>query len=176
MPLPIAHGMVGICVMAAFAPERRPGRAWPLWAAGGLLGVLPDVDHLLTIWRWMGRDWHHGFAHSLLFAAAAGGVGALFARRRRLRVWFGFGLAGASHPLLDYLFTESRGVDLFWPFSATHHRLGLMPPIGYDWRRDSLAEQASDLLTICAFELAMGAALLMLVLLLRAAAVNRPDR
>ncbi|MDX2030556.1 MAG: metal-dependent hydrolase [Blastocatellia bacterium] len=166
--------MMGACVVAALSRERRPERLWPFLVLGGFLGVFPDLDYLLTVYRWMGRDWHHGVTHSILFAFVVGGLAAWFARMRGLRGWLTFSLATLSHPLLDYVYTESRGVELFWPFSRGRHRLGVMPPLGYDWRRETLLEMANDIVTLCAFELAVGASLMMLILMAREAFSSDP--
>lgn len=140
---------------------------WPFLLLGAVIGVFPDFDYLLTIYRWMGRGWHHDFTHSILFAFVIGGLAALLARTRGWRAWLMFSFAALSHPLLDYAYTESRGVELFWPFSGRRYRLGVMPPLGYDWRKDSLLDMTIDIVTLCAFELAVGASLLMLILMVR---------
>ncbi|MFN0086531.1 MAG: metal-dependent hydrolase [Blastocatellia bacterium] len=176
MPLPIAHGMMGACVLAAFPPDAGADRGlegeWRLLLLGTLLGILPDFDYLLTWCRWMGRGWHHDFTHSILFTALMGAAAALLTRRHSWRARGVFWLASLSHPLLDYVYTESRGVELFWPFSNRRYRLGVAPPLGYDWRKDSLPDMALDIATLCAFELAVGASLLMLILMIREALVR----
>jgi hypothetical protein len=93
-------------------------------AAGAFIGVLPDFDFALNYIARREEGWHHGFTHSFLFAAIVGVMTALVLAKRSPRMMLVFSLAIASHPLLDYFFTESRGVELFWPFADQRYLFG----------------------------------------------------
>lgn len=168
MPLPLAHGLLGATVAAATLPRETPPPDFKralLFAAS--LGVLPDLDYALNLFRALGGGWHHGFTHSLLFAGCAGLLAAVVSRERRRAFVLAFVLAAASHTLLDLLLTESRGVELFWPFSQRRFRLNFPNPIDYSWSQTSLRAAAPDVLKICALELALFAPPLALVLVLK---------
>jgi membrane-bound metal-dependent hydrolase YbcI (DUF457 family) len=92
---------------------------------GALLGVCPDADYLLGRLRVLGWGWHHGFTHSVVFAVA---VGATVSWCLGVRGWRGAlacVLPVLSHPLLDYLVTESPGVALWWPVTGQRYKLGI---------------------------------------------------
>jgi membrane-bound metal-dependent hydrolase YbcI (DUF457 family) len=123
MPLPIAHGLLGATIVAAVRTQPSKHFYAPL-LFGAFLAIAADSDFLL-VFVFDSRSWHRGFSHSLVT-----GLFVLF-----LFVWrFGkhrradaiaFGLAFASHGILDYLTTkEGGGVELFWPFSREGLRLG----------------------------------------------------
>ncbi len=108
--------------------------AWPVktpagfrrgLAVGAVLGVCPDVDYVLNWLRVLGRGWHHGFTHSVVFALV---VGIVVSWVFGVRGWRGMLVcAGAvlSHLLLDYLFTDSRGIALCWPVTDQRFKLGI---------------------------------------------------
>jgi LexA-binding, inner membrane-associated putative hydrolase len=175
MPLPIAHGLIGASVVAAFHSRPLGRRNWMNLSLGALLGVFPDFDYLLNWVRFQGRGWHHDFTHSILFAALMGWVAAAIVRRICWKDAAVYGAAMLSHPLLDYVFTQSRGVELFWPFSNARHKLGVAAPIVYAWRDDSIVGMIVDIARLCAVETVAGASVLLLILLLRKACNLRPD-
>src|ERR1043166_3312783 len=114
--LPVAHGLLGATIIASFqssAAERRNSKDL-LW--GALLGIAPDFDYLVNYVPGLGRGWHHGFTHSLLFGCFVGFLVSLF-RRFTWKSMMIYTLAIVSHPLLDYFFTESHGIELWWPVS-----------------------------------------------------------
>jgi inner membrane protein len=121
MPLPVAHSLVGASLVAAVLP-RRP-RYWLPLAAGAVLANAADFDFLL-VFLFRSRAWHRGFTHSLVFALVVA-LGLLFALgRRRAREAAAFGLAFASHSVIDFATTKAGGgLELLWPFSVD--RLGL---------------------------------------------------
>lgn len=130
MPLPVAHALIGSGIALAFCPERTRGGARRALLAGSVLGVLSDADYLLNSVRIFGPGWHHGFTHSVAFAVV---VGAAAAWVLGLRGWRGVAaciLALLSHSLADFLFTESHGVALAWPFTDERFKLG-WPPLHY---------------------------------------------
>jgi inner membrane protein len=125
MPTPVAHSLVGAGLVAAVLP-RRAGRArywrWAL-VAGAALANAADMDFFL-VFVFRSRAWHRGFTHSLVFALVVFLCFLLALGRARAREAVAFGLAYASHVLLDFATTKtSGGLELLWPFSFD--RLGL---------------------------------------------------
>ena len=170
MPLPVAHSVIGASVAAAL--HRKSEGWWKILCLSAFLGVCPDFDYLLN-WLRIGRGgWHHGFTHSIVFAIVVGAVTALLTRWRSLRAFIVFSAATASHTLLDYLMTESRGVSLWWPFTDRRYKLRGPNPIDYTWSTESFSDAAVDILRICLTELIIFGPILLVILLLR----NRIDR
>ncbi|HEV7902492.1 MAG TPA: metal-dependent hydrolase [Pyrinomonadaceae bacterium] len=159
MPLPIAHALVGASLAAAIHTRPASLRYRVALVSGALLANAPDLDFFL-VFALHSRAWHRGFTHSLLFAAFVCLLFVLTFGTRRLRDALAYGLAFASHCLLDFLTTKAGGgLELFWPFSA--ERLGL--------RRIGLSELPSrlpplDVLKWLLVELAIFAPLLLAVL------------
>lgn len=129
MPLPIAHGLLGASIVAALYPQfsqhPQPARRCftPLFI-GGVLANLPDFDFLL-VFAFHSRAWHRGFSHSILFASFVFLLLLLFLGKRRIKEAFAYGLAFASHGVLDYLTTEEGGgVALLFPFSTDRLAFG----------------------------------------------------
>jgi len=163
MPLPIAHALMGASVVLAFRPHSSLKRDWKFLLLGAFLGVMPDFDYALTWVRVGGRGWHHDFTHSILFALLAGLVTAAVINHFNFRDVVTYFLAMLSHPTLDFLFTESRGVELFWPFSDERFKSGLRAPITYSWRLHPLSARITDILGICLYELAVFATVLLTI-------------
>jgi inner membrane protein len=165
MPLPVAHSLIGVSVAAAL--DRRAEARWQLLCLCGLLGVCPDFDYGLN-WLHIGRGgWHHGFTHSIMFALVVGVLTAFVSGWRSVRGFVVFSAAIASHTLLDYLITESRGVALWWPFTDRRYKFRGPNPIDYTLSSTSFWEAAVDVLRVCFTELIIFAPLLLLVILLR---------
>ena len=124
MPLPVAHGLLGASIVAALHPEpTRRFYSVPLFI-GALLANAADVDFLLVLVA-HSKSWHRGPTHSLIFALLACMLFALLLGKRRLREALAYGLAFASHGILDYVTSkEGGGVELLWPFSAKRVALG----------------------------------------------------
>lgn len=125
MSLPLAHALVGGAAGVALWPDRTAAGSRRALAAGALLGVCPDADYLLSWLHVLGWGWHHGFTHSVAFAVIAG---AAASRVLGLPGWRGAlacVLAALSHPLLDYVVTESPGVALWWPMTSRRTKLGI---------------------------------------------------
>jgi membrane-bound metal-dependent hydrolase YbcI (DUF457 family) len=119
--MPVAHSLVGASLVAALLP-RRP-RYWAWLAAGAFLANAADLDFFL-VFAFRSRAWHRGFTHSLVFALAVFVCFLLALGRRRAREAAAFGLAFASHAVLDFATTKAGGgLELLWPFSVD--RLGL---------------------------------------------------
>lgn len=165
MPLPVAHSLVAASAAAA-AVDRNSERLWPLLLVGAFLGVCPDFDYLLNWLRIAWGGWHHGFTHSIVFALF---IGALTARVYGWSVlrFIAFSAAVASHSLLDYLMTESRGVALWWPFTDRRYKFRGPNPIDYTWSSTSFWDAAVDILRISLMELIIFAPLLLLVIFVK---------
>jgi membrane-bound metal-dependent hydrolase YbcI (DUF457 family) len=124
MPLPFAHGLVGASVVAALHPRPTRRRHAPL-VLGALLANCADLDFALVLLT-HDRSYHRGFTHSLAFALALCAASFALFGRARLREALAYGLAYASHSVLDYSTTKfGGGVELLWPFSAERFGLGL---------------------------------------------------
>lgn len=173
MPLPVAHGLLGASVVAALAPRKTVGRGRVL-LVGALLGVCPDFDYLLNWVGLLGRGWHHDFTHSFAFTFLLGVSAAyVFSGDMRPRNVAAYWLPALSHPLIDFVMTESRGVELFWPLSDRRFKLGGPTLLDYTWANDSLPATALDLLRISLMEFAIFAPLLFFILLARAVGGRR---
>ena len=137
MPLPIAHGLLGASIIAAVHPRPKGGFFIPL-LAGALSANAADFDFAL-VFILGSKSWHRGFTHSVIFALLVCAALLLSLGLRHLRPAIAYGLAFASHGLLDYVTTkEGGGVALLWPFSSGRLVLGLaglsevpsrMPPV-----------------------------------------------
>ena len=122
MPLPIAHGLLGASIIAAAHPQPTNRYFLPL-VTGMFLANAADADFLLVI-LFNSRAWHRSFSHSIILALIVGLGLILLLGRQRIREALVYGLAFASHGILDFLTTkEGSGVELLWPFSSA--RLGL---------------------------------------------------
>jgi inner membrane protein len=122
LPLPVAHGLVGVAVAAAVHPRPFARRCSALLFAAALANC-PDLDFIL-VYAFHERGWHRGFTHSLAFALAVGFcLLAALGWRRRMEALAYF-LALASHGLLDYATTRlGGGVELLWPFTSERYAL-----------------------------------------------------
>ncbi len=167
MPLPIAHGLMGATVIALCHRQTEGKRNWRAYALGFLLAVAPDFDcgfKWLPFAPFAGRGWHHDFTHSLGFALLCGWLVAvlLHESKEHTRQMFVYAAAMATHPLLDWLFTSSSGVELLWPFRHDRLRLGVEPPMPYVWHHHSLLGKAFDLTQLVLVELAIYGSLFLL--------------
>jgi membrane-bound metal-dependent hydrolase YbcI (DUF457 family) len=125
MPLPIAHGLLGASLVAALHPKSTGRLRLPL-LLGALLANAADFDFLLAF-ALRSRAWHRGFSHSMSFALFVCLIFVLSLGRRRIREALTYGLAFASHGVLDYVTTkEGGGVELLWPFSPDRLAFGWM--------------------------------------------------
>jgi len=122
MPLPLAHGLVGAAIVAAVHPE---GRQWKPLLLGAAIAISPDLDFGL-LWFFGVRGVHRTFTHSLFTALAVTAVIGLIVGRARWRAALAYGLALASHGVLDFLAAkDATGVMLLWPFSMQRFKLGV---------------------------------------------------
>jgi membrane-bound metal-dependent hydrolase YbcI (DUF457 family) len=116
MPSPIGHALGGIAAGGVAAGARLDRDAWALAA----LGMLADCDLLFGA--------HSGPSHSIGAAALVGLATFVVARVRRhpaaVRMAVAALLAYVSHPLLDWLGTDSSppiGIMALWPFTREHY-------------------------------------------------------
>jgi inner membrane protein len=124
MPLPIAHALVGASLAAALHTRPDSLRYRVALISGAILANAPDLDFVL-VFTLHSRAWHRGFTHSLVFAGFVCLLFVVTLGKRNLRDALAYGLAFASHGLLDFLTTKAGGgVELFWPFSAERLLLG----------------------------------------------------
>jgi hypothetical protein len=65
------------------------------------------------------------------------------------------------------MFTESRGVALWWPFTNYRYKLRLPNPIEYTWRDSSLSQFLIDVLKLCLMEFVIFGPILIAVLLIK---------
>jgi inner membrane protein len=160
--MPVAHSLVGASLVAAVLPRAGRARYWVWLAAGAVLANAADFDFFLVI-VFRSRAWHRGFTHSLVFALAVFLCLLLALGRRRAREAAAFGLAYASHVLLDFATTKNGGgLELFWPFSTD--RLGLRW-----WGLSELPSRLppADILKCLSLEFVLFAPPLLLLILLR---------
>ena len=165
MPFPVAHSLIGATVAAALA--KRSEARWQVLCLSALLAVCPDFDYLLNLLRIGRGGWHHGFTHSIVFALFAGALTALAYGWRSLHGFIVFSSVTASHTLLDYVMTESRGVSLWWPFTDRRYKFRGPNPIDYTWDDSSFWTAAADILRISLTEVLVFAPILLLVILLK---------
>ena len=171
--MPLAHGLLGAGLVVALHPRpltRRFGLPFfidPVFI-GMVLANSADFDFLL-VFTLHSKAWHRGFTHSLVFALFIVALFLLLLGRRRLAEALAYGLAYASHVLLDYGTSRvSDGVELLWPFTRERMKLG--------WH--GLSEEpskltAAEILAALALELALFAPLLLGALLWRRARAKR---
>lgn len=173
MPLPVAHSLIGASVAAALTNKSEA--RWQILSLSALLAICPDSDYVLN-WLHVGSGgWHHGFTHSILFALFAGALAAFVSGWRSVRRFIIFSAAAASHTLLDYVMTESRGVALWWPFTNRRYKFGGANPIDYTLST-SFWDAAVDVLRISLLELLIFAPVLLLPILLRRFWDKKTDR
>ena len=171
MPLPLSHGLLGAGVAAVVLPREllsEPRRLFAALVAGALAANAADLDFVL-VFALRSRAWHRGFTHSLPFALVVGALLVLWLGRDRIREALAYGLAFASHALLDLLTTkQGGGVELLWPFTARRFGAGW-------WGLSELPSRLppADILRALAFELALFAPPLLAVLFLRSLSARR---
>ncbi len=117
MPLPIAHGLLGASVVAAVLPAPVSVRYAKPLLFGAVLANTPDFDFAL-VFLLNSDKWHRGFTHSIMFAVLIAMMFIAYRGRRKFREALAYGLAFASHFVLDFVTTkEGGGLELFFPFS-----------------------------------------------------------
>ena len=162
MPLPVAHALLGASIVAALHqnPTRR-GYSVSL-LAGALIANAADLDFLLVA-VFHSKAWHRGFSHSVAFALVICLIFIVVLGKRQFRNAMAFGLAFASHGLLDFLTSKNGGgVELLWPFSQAKLILGW-------WGLSEVPSKLTrmEILESLALELALFSPLLLATFLLR---------
>lgn len=116
MPLPVAHTLLGASVVAALEPGPLLRSNYHALLVGAVMANVADLDFLL-VYALHSKTWHRGFSHSLVFAALVCVFCLLWGGRQRLRTAAAYGIAFASHSVLDFATTKKgTGVELLWPF------------------------------------------------------------
>ena len=83
-----------------------------------------DFDFFLVL-TFHSKSWHRGFSHSITLALVFGLALVFYFGRRHVRTATAYGLAFASHGILDYLTTKAgSGVELLWPFDSDRLAFG----------------------------------------------------
>ena len=172
MALPIAHGLLGATVVVALRRSSE-WRSPKMLLLGAFLAISPDFDYALNWLRIDWGGWHHGFTHSIPFALVVGFVVIAIFRDWRVRSYLVFTGAYVSHTLLDLMFTESRGVALWWPFTNYRYKLRLPGPIEYSWSHATVLDTLLDVLKICLAELLIFGPILLLVIRIRYRSAQR---
>ena len=121
MPSPLAHAGAALALHLVLAPTSLPLDR-RVAAAAAVASVLPDADIALAATLPGGLDWHRGPTHSLLGAAALGGLVAAAAGLRGWRAWSTVVGAALLHVPFDWSTGEPGapvryGVLWAWPFS-----------------------------------------------------------
>jgi membrane-bound metal-dependent hydrolase YbcI (DUF457 family) len=123
MPLPVAHGLLGASIVASIHPHPSNRYFMPL-LVGAFLANAADFDFFI-VFALHSRTWHRGFSHSIMLALGVCLILVLSLGLGHIREAIAYGLAFASHGLLDYMTTkEGGGVELLWPFSSERLALG----------------------------------------------------
>jgi membrane-bound metal-dependent hydrolase YbcI (DUF457 family) len=150
MPLPAAHGLLGVLAVMIIRPRISFRQDWRFLLLAAFLAITPDFDFFFVwILNW-GEDWHRGFTHSVFMAAITTVIIYSVNKFSDLRSAVAIGVGVLSHPILDYLTTKlDIGVELLFPFSDKRFRLGL---IGY-FEFTQKEYSAMDLITIGLLEL-----------------------
>jgi len=123
---PLSHLAVPLALTAALGSDIVPPE---LMALALVCAALPDID---ALGLWLGIPYEHpfghrGFTHSLPFAAALAGAGALYAPALGADPLTAFGVlfvSAASHGLIDAMTNGGLGIAFFSPFS---NRRGFLP-------------------------------------------------
>lgn len=122
MPLPFAHGLLGASVVAAIHPKPF-GKYWFPLMVGGFLANAADFDFTL-VFLFGSKEFHRGFSHSIMFAVVICAVCLIYFGWDKYRESLAYGMAFASHFILDFVTTKfGGGLELFFPFSK--ERIGL---------------------------------------------------
>ena len=140
MPSPIAHSVSGY-IIAKFLPlNQLIPSGYKRWGIHIFYPVLvaaaADFDFIPQLIT--GENYHRGLTHSLIFAIAFSAIIGLIFRylwKCSYKIIFGLTLIFyGSHLLLD-LFSEGRGIQLFWPFTDSYFQSPLIIFPGFHYSR-----------------------------------------
>ncbi|HQU86870.1 MAG TPA: metal-dependent hydrolase [Pyrinomonadaceae bacterium] len=122
MPLPFAHGFLGASIVAAIHPKPFEKYYFPV-LFGAFLANAADFDFAL-VFLFNSKEFHRGFTHSIFFAVLVIIIFLLILGWKKHREAVAYGLAFASHFILDFVTTKiGGGLELYFPFSK--ERFGL---------------------------------------------------
>ncbi|HRH46093.1 MAG TPA: metal-dependent hydrolase [Pyrinomonadaceae bacterium] len=123
MPLPIAHSLLGASLITLFYPQNTK-RLWIPLGIGAFLANAADFDFAL-VFLLGSKEWHRGFSHSILFGVIVLLTMLLATKFSQIKESIAFGIAFASHLVLDFVTTKygGKGVELFWFFSSERYKL-----------------------------------------------------
>ena len=122
MPLPFAHGLLGASIIAAIHPKPFDKHWFPL-LLGGFLANAADFDFAL-VFLLGSKEFHRGFTHSVMFAVVIFAGCLIYFGLEKYREALAYGLAFASHFILDFITTKiGGGLEIYFPFSK--ERIGL---------------------------------------------------
>lgn len=167
MPLPVAHGLLGVSIFLIGDSENPKWQKWKHYLLCAFLAISPDFDYILNFFPILGGGWHHGFTHSFGFAFVLGAIICNITNERNLKHFLIYSSVISSHPVLDYLFTKSHGVELFYPFSNQRFKLDLFDFLDYSWRNSTFNESLFTLFKICFIEFLAFTPIILLILFLR---------
>jgi membrane-bound metal-dependent hydrolase YbcI (DUF457 family) len=167
MPLPVAHGLLGACIVTALHQKPTGSRYSISLFAGALLANAADLDFLLVAGL-HSKAWHRGFSHSVVFSLFICLLFLVVLGSGQVRNAMAYGLAFTSHGLLDYLTSKvGAGVELLWPFSTAKLTLGW-------WGLSEVPSRLTrmEILEALALEMALFSPLLVAIFLLRRSLAN----
>ena len=137
----LGHVAVGMLAGRTIADHSRSRALAPMLICSGL-SLLPDLDYVGVMLGVpdAGPCGHRGATHSLVLPLLVAVAAAAMRPREGLSRWrLGLicGLVVASHPFLDALTVDSRGVPLLWPISFTRFQMPWRPipnaPCGFEF-------------------------------------------
>ena len=142
MSSPIAHAAVGYAIYSAYShklPAKPvigipPRLAWPATAV--FFSLLPDLD---VIAAWLSGNmerYHNNLSHSILFCTLKPAILAPVLKSLTgisIRVGFWFILTSCYLHILVDLFTQGRGLILFWPATTTRFHAPFTAFTGVPW-------------------------------------------
>lgn len=124
----VTHPIVPFSIGVALGRKNIPLRALFL---GMILSMVPDADVVafrfgIPYEHMLG---HRGLSHSIMFATGVALLCAMLPvfRDMRVRLFFFFTVAMASHGFLDAMTSGGKGVGFFVPFDPTRYFLPLRP-------------------------------------------------
>lgn len=113
MALPPAHFLVGAGIGELTRGPDGLAR-WQVWAAGGLIALLPDTTTMVLFAMGERAGSHGMYTHTLLAVALVAAVGGVIGGWRWALL---AGAAYGSHLLVDLLRAGTASVYLLWPLS-----------------------------------------------------------
>jgi membrane-bound metal-dependent hydrolase YbcI (DUF457 family) len=156
MPLPLAHGLAGAAVVAAFRGNFSFRKDWRALSLGAALAVIPDLDLILSWILGFSVKTHGGFTHSIVFSLAAGFLACLLMKEKNVRGFAAYALATLSHGVLDVVTRkEFGGSALLWPLSSHKFRLGWFDYFEFypNPETDPIIDILRNALEVCRYEM-----------------------